>query len=297
LAATPQTLSAAEVAATAGGGPGGDPRLAAAENTLRELRLIYTEQHPAVVAARNALTEIRNQPAASRSANAANAAAGAAGAGSADTASRSAGSARIPNPVYEQIRLRLIDADAAIGSLERQFREEQTQAEKLEALARGAPQLQAEFMNLDRDYGILRRNYEDLLARRESVQIAGAARTGAERVRLEVVDPPTIPTAPVSPNRILLSSVVLVAGLGAGAALAFLLTQLDRGFYTLSDLRRLGLPVLGSISSADPPARFALTAVTFGSGLVLLLLAFSAVLVGGPNVVGRLAGFVGKLVA
>ena len=71
-------------------------------------------------------------------------------------------------------------------------------------MARGAPQLQAESLNLDRDYNVLRGNYENLLARRESIQIAGAARAGAERVRLDVIDPPTLPTEPVSPNRPLL---------------------------------------------------------------------------------------------
>ena len=54
LAATPATL-APEATGGGGGGPAGDPRLAEAERQLRELRLQFTEQHPAVVAARNAV--------------------------------------------------------------------------------------------------------------------------------------------------------------------------------------------------------------------------------------------------
>src|SRR5947209_1757158 len=80
-------------------------------------------------------------------------------------------------------------------------------------MARNAPEVQAQFANLDRDYNIIRRNYEELLARRESVNIAEAARTGSDRVTLEVVDPPTMPTVPTSPKRLLLAVGVLVGAL------------------------------------------------------------------------------------
>jgi polysaccharide chain length determinant protein (PEP-CTERM system associated) len=281
LDATPQTVSTAELAA-ATRGTGVDPRVLEAEAQLRELRMTFTEQHPAVITARNRLAEIRAE----------------AKARPAEPAESAAATApRVPNPLYEQLKLRLVDADAGISALERRLREEQTTADRLQAMARGAPQLQAESLNLDRDYNVLRGNYENLLARRESIQIAGAARAGAERVRLDVIDPPTLPTEPVSPNRPLLYSAVLLVGLGAGAALAVLLTLLDRGFYTLGDLRRLGLPVLGGISSADPPARVVLPAAAFGVGLTLLLMAFGTVLVGGARLMARLPELLTRMMA
>jgi polysaccharide chain length determinant protein (PEP-CTERM system associated) len=290
LDGTPQTLSVAELAATKGNGAAADPRITALEAQLNDLRLRLTEKHPDILSAVAMLAELKKQAAAKPATNLTN---------DVDAANggRNGSGPRIANPIYEQLKLRVIDADAAIGSLERQLREEQAQADKLQALARGAPQLQAEFENLDRDYNILRRNYEDLLSRRESLQIAGAARTGAERVRLEVVDPPTVPLAPISPNRVFLSTVVLLAGLAAGGALAALLILLDRGFYTLNDARRLGLPVLGSISAADPPARMTIAALAFGSGLALLLLAFGAVVVGGQSLIARVPGLVARMVA
>ena len=90
---------------------------------------------------------------------------------------------------------------------------------------------------------------------------------------------------------------MLLVGLGAGAALAVLLTLLDRGFYTLGDLRRLGLPVLGGISSADPPARVVLPAAAFGVGLTLLLMAFGTVLVGGARLMARLPELLTRMMA
>ncbi|RKK01806.1 GNVR domain-containing protein, partial [Teichococcus wenyumeiae] len=158
---------------------------------------------------------------------------------------------------------------------------------RLDAMARSEPEVQAQFMNLDRDYTVLRRNYEELLARRESIQIAGAARSSSDRVRLEVVDPPSLPIRPVSPNRPLLLTGVLVAGLGAGALVALLLVQLDQGFHTVNDLRRLGLPVLGGVSSAVSPRR-AGAVLGFGFGVVALFGLFGAVLAGLPGIIVRL---------
>jgi len=272
LADTPATLTGP----AAGGG--GDPRLAAAERNLRDLLLRFTDQHPDVIATRAVIAELRAQGA------------------------RSGGAARggttggAPNPLHEQLKLRVIDADAELGSFERQIRDVEAEVERLENLLRTAPQLQAEYVNLNRDYDVLRRNYEELLARRESLQIAGAARTDADRVRLEVVEPPTVPLTPTGPNRILFATGVLLAGLGAGGVLALLLVQLDRGFYTVHDLRKLGLPVLGAISSARPMRR-AGAAIVFASGLLLLIAAYGVVIAGGPALMAKVPDLVARLIA
>jgi polysaccharide chain length determinant protein (PEP-CTERM system associated) len=286
LEATPQTLAQAQAAA--GGGGGGNPQLAEAERQLRELRLRLTDQHPAVVQQRNIIAELR--------------ASGGGGGGTAAPRQQGNGTAApagrggLPNPVYEQIRLRLVDQDAAIASLERQVRDAEAATEELERLARAAPHVQAELQNLNRDYDIVRKNYEELLARRESLQLAGAARNESDRMRIEVVEPPIVPTIATGPNRQLFAIGVLAAGLGAGAVLVFLLIQLDRGFYTIHDLRALGLPVLGGISSAIPRRRQAAGAVVFAGGVAMLLLTFGAVLAGGPTLVARMPELVARFV-
>lgn len=284
LAATPATLSPAEVAAGLGGG-GGDPRIAEAERQLRELRLRFTEQHPDVIAARNAIAELRAAPRLSSEQS------------SRGVAAPRAPGSPVPNPLYEQIRVRLLDADSQIASLDRRIRQEREEIARFEELARTAPQVQAEFQNLDRDYNVMLRSYQELLERREALQLAGAARTGADRVRLEIVDPPILPTEPVGPNRKLFYTTVLAIGLGAGAVLAFLLAQLDRSFYTVHDLRKLGLPVIGSISSTQPERRRLIGAAAFGCGVLVLLAAYAAMSVGGDTLIARLPGLVARFTA
>lgn len=265
---------------TGGGTGGGGGPLAAMERQLRDLRLRYTDQHPDVVAARSAIAELRRSGG---------------GGGEERVAAPRAAAAR-PNPAHEGARQRLTDAEATTSSLERQVRDATEEVERLEALARSAPQLQAEFTNLDRDYTVLRRSYEELLGRRESLQIAGAARAGADQVRLEIVEPPTVPALPTAPNRMLLASGVLAAGLGAGAFLTMMLAMLDSGFSSIADLRALGLPVLGALSGPRMRPRIA-SAVVFAGGLSLLLLTFGVVLAGGPALVARVPALVSKVLA
>ena len=231
-----------------------------------------------MIAARNAITELR------------------AGGGSGQARAAASGPP-VPNPMYEQIRVRLFDAETQIAQAERRIRQEEAQIARMEALARTVPQLQAQFAALDRDYDVLRRAYEELLQRRESLQIAGAARTGADRVRLEIVDPPMVPTDPVGPNRPLFATGVLAAGLGAGALLAFLFAQLDRSFYTIHDLRKLGLPVIGSISSTVAQRGQLAAAAVFSVGLMVLIVAYGAVAVAGPALMARIPALIARVLA
>ena len=124
---------------------------------------------------------------------------------------------------------------------------------------------------------MLQKNYEELLARRESSNLTAAADTGADKVRLRIIDPPQVPTIPVAPNRLLLISLVLLAALGAGVALPVLLSQTDQSISDIGQLRELGLPVLGGISLLPTIARrsqFYLPGLTVGASIVLLFFVY-----------------------
>jgi polysaccharide chain length determinant protein (PEP-CTERM system associated) len=236
-----------------------------AEQRLIVLRQRYTEQHPEVAAARAALEAARatsgnNNPAAGKPHT---------------------------NPAREQLLGRFVDAESQIASLQRQLHDMEAESNRLEEMARNAPEVQAQFANLDRDYNVIRRNYEELLARREAVNIAEAARTGTDRVTLEVIDPPTEPTNPASPNRLLLAAGVLLAALAAGAALLFLQVQLDTSFYTLRELRRIGLPVLGAFSGPSRGRLRSADVVLLVLCLLPLPLGFVVAAIGPLNLLAR----------
>ena len=177
------------------------------------------------------------------------------------------------NPVYEQLKVRLVEADTAVASLQRQRAVEAELLERLDKMQREQPGLLAEYQNMDRDYGVLRKNYEELLGRLQSANLAQAADTQADKVKLQIVDPPETPRLPAAPNRLLLVSGVLLAGIGGGIAFTVLLGQLDRSFSTVDQLRNLGLPVLGGISILGQPpfVHRLLVAARFSAAVVALV--------------------------
>jgi hypothetical protein len=143
----------------------------------------------------------------------------------------------------------------------------------LDKIQQEQPGLIAEYENTDRDYNVLRSSYEQLLQRLQSANIAQAADTQADKVKLQVVDPPEVPRLPVAPNRMLLLTAVLLVGCAAGLGITVLFGQVDNSFSTADDLRSLGLPVLGGISVLGLASlRQRLTIVArFGVAVVLLV--------------------------
>ncbi len=244
------------------GGSAQKTRLQDAEEQLSLLVLKDTEQHPDVIAQRKLIEALKKAP---RDPSAAKDAAG--GRDTANTLKRS-----VPNPVYDQLKVRLIDADTMVISLQRQRDDAVRYRERLEKVQRDQPGLIAEYQNMDRDYSVLRKNYEELLGRLQSANIAQAADTQADKVKLQVIDPPEIPRLPVAPNRMLLVTGVLLGGLSTGVGMTVLFGQLDRSFSTVDGLRQLGLPVLGGISILGLiPFRQRLMSVLRFSGAIAVL--------------------------
>ena len=194
----------------------------------------FTDQHPDVITARQLVESLKAAPRRGQSAPLGD--------------STPSTSTALPNPVYEQVKLRLIEAEGGISSLQSRLDTARRDLSRMEELAHAAPQVQAEYEDLDRGYSVLRKNYEEFLARRESSNITAAADSGADKVRLRIVDPPQVPMLPVAPNRLAMLSLVLLGGFGAAGGLAILLSQTDRSISDTSRLRELGLPILGGIS-------------------------------------------------
>ena len=211
-----------------------DERLQEVQRNLDSLLLKYTENHPDVKAARQSIAQLQAE-----------------GARSSATAGKFASGttkAEITNPVYEQVKVRVVDAEAAVAAVQRRLEEARSEQERIEKVAKSAPGVLVQAQDLDRDYSVLKKNYQELVSRREATQIANAADTKTEKIQFRIVDPPQVPVLPAAPNRAMLVSVVLLFGIGAGLAVPLALTQIDRSFATIGQLRSLGMPIVGSVS-------------------------------------------------
>jgi polysaccharide chain length determinant protein (PEP-CTERM system associated) len=236
LAAVPPTLSVERGPQIVVNGRLGpiDERLQEVRRNLDNLLLKYTEDHPDVKAARKQIAQIEAE--------------GAKSSGGAGKSGGGTTKGEIANSVYEQIKVRLVDTEAALAAVQRRLDEAQSDEERIQKVAASAPGVLVQAQDLDRDYSILKRNYQELVARREATAIANAADTKTEKIQFRIVDPPQVPILPAAPNRPMLVSMVLLFGIGGGLAVPLALTQIDRSFATIGQLRNLGLPILGSVS-------------------------------------------------
>jgi len=155
------------------------------------------------------------------------------------------------NPVYQNLRLALSQADADLAAVRGQMQAQQALVNDLRNQMAAIPEVEAELARLNRDYDVNKRQYDTLVQRLESARISQSAEQTAENVKLRVLEPPVKPFKPSGPQRAGLNSLVLLAALGAGIGLALLLAQLNPTFSSRELLQQLaGVPVVGVITVA-----------------------------------------------
>ena len=216
-----------------------DGRIAELESQLDQLLLNYTEKHPDVVGIRQTLASLeeKRQEEVERLAIA-------------EQEDPFAGSGPAGESlVYQEMKIALGQAEADVAGLRIRVAEFRDRMESLERLVDTVPEVEAELQRLDRDYALNKKNFEELIKRRESARLSEEVDHKADHLKLKVIDPPRVPVTPIGPKRVQLFSAVLAAALGIGGVFAFLLTQVTPRFYSTDELREFAqLPVLGVVS-------------------------------------------------
>jgi polysaccharide chain length determinant protein (PEP-CTERM system associated) len=221
-------------------------QMAAEQANLDALLLKFTDKHPDVIAARAALAALKARRAVEinslRSGDAA--AAAATGASS--------------NPVFQSIQLALNKTDVEIADLRTQLEEHESKAGGLHKLVDTAPQVEAEYAQLSRDYDVNKAQYAALLSSYDKSKL-GQRADDAGSVRFQIVQPPTVSFKPVSPKRPMLLAAVLVAALAFGAAVAYALDQADPVLGSaISVAKQAGIKILAEVGPAFPTQSSAL---------------------------------------
>ena len=213
-----------------------DARIDAQKRNLDVLLQRFTEDHPDVVGARRLVKELE---AAKRK----------------DVqelrkiAMANPSSASGNNLVYQELNRLLASSEVQVASLRARVGEYEARLGRARELMKKAPQIEAELAQLNRNYDINKKHYNDLVARRESASLSGDLDSAAGVADFRLIDPPRASPNPVAPNRLLLLPLALLAALGAGLAVAFIASQLRAVFYDARSLRdAVGLPLLGVVT-------------------------------------------------
>lgn len=216
-----------------------DARLEAQKRNLDSLMQRYTDQHPDVISTRRLIGELQKQKAREvaelRKAALSQPAGTAPGGG--------------PSLAAQELARAVATSEIQVAALKARVSEFQSRVAAARASTRTSPQIEAEAAQLNRDYGVIKKNYETLVARRQSAVMSGDLDMAAGVVDFRLIDPPRVSPKPVSPNRMLLLLTALGAAVGAGLAVALAASQLRPVYDDVHQLRTsTGLPLLGVVS-------------------------------------------------
>lgn len=239
-------------------------RIAALETRLNELLLVYTEQHPDVIAVRRNLADLM-----------------AAQGGNKETVPMSR-EALSQSRSYHDLKVELGRAEADAASLEVRYEEFRRRVRSLQSLIDTIPEVEAELVKLSRDYEINKANYEALVARRESAKISQDAEMSTDQIQFKVVEPPHVPIIPAAPKRPLLITMVLIFGIGAGLFYAYAMATIKPTVNSVRHLRSVtGLPVLGAVTYIQSPGKRAGAMAKNGSfwlSCIVLLIGYAIIM-------------------
>lgn len=239
--------------------------LAQAETALTNLESRFTDSHPDVIAAKNLVDRLKAQES-----------------GGAGGTSPTKAYQGISNPVYVNLQSKVADAETNVALQRRRVEQAVADEQKAHADMAQSETVAREYSDLDRDYDVIHKNYLDLVARREAANLSRAVGEQESDAVFRVIDPPRQPQFPVSPNRLMLNTAVLLLGLFFGAGVALLL-HVNQDSFSVGDQlsEAFALPVLGTVSRVTAVSQQLelRRAISVTAGALAMLVACYAILI------------------
>jgi polysaccharide chain length determinant protein (PEP-CTERM system associated) len=203
------------------------------QEQLNSLLNQYTEQHPDVQALRATIEDLKANKTVIED----------------DAVAAGTGNSIEFNPVYQELKAEMGKVTVDVEALRIKLAEEEGRVERLTQSMDVIPEVEANLSKLNRDYEITREGYLELVKRRESARLSQEVGETAGVDAFRIIESPRVATLPSGPNRLLLLTLALLAGIGAGLGWSLLRHLLNPPFINLTEIKsKIGLPVLGSVS-------------------------------------------------
>lgn len=125
------------------------------------------------------------------------------------------------NPAYILLDTQLSTIESEMRSLGTMQGELQTKMRRYEDLLRQAPEVEKNYQALQREHSNVSVKYEDIKTKQREAAVSTSLEREQKGQRFTLIEPPSLPTAPVSPNRpaIIFLGFLLAAAAGLGFAL------------------------------------------------------------------------------
>lgn len=217
-----------------------DERISELETSLDSLLVRYTDKHPDIIEIQNRLSHLKKQRSneiekylqASTDEN--------------------ANYSLNQSPVTQGVLMQINQLENQVASFTVRAENYRKEVANLESKIHILPEIEAELVALNRGYNITKEQYEELLTRRETAQLAKQADDSNSKIKFNVIEPPRAPSKPTGPKRILFLVVVTILGLGAGTGLSLLVSQINPIVTSGAQVSRLtGIPIFGVVSASE----------------------------------------------
>ena len=219
---------------TPGSGGANSAQIRQLEEQLKQLQLQYTDKHPRISQIKENIAQLQAQAAEDANSN-----------------TRVINPLDV-NPVYQNMRIQLSTTEVELATLRAQQTEQQRRVNQLRNQVDTIPQVEARLNALNRDYGVVRAKYEQLVQQLEVANIGEKVDDSIDDVQFNVIDPPFSETRPVGPNRPVFLIFAFIFLAGAGVAVMLGMSLLRPVFFgPMSITEATGIPVLGSVSRVD----------------------------------------------
>ena len=159
------------------------------------------------------------------------------------------------NPVYVQTLGQLNAVNADLSMVQSQVAALQAKMSAVEARIAKTPEIERSYVALKREYDSAVAKLTDLRERENEADLAKNLETEQMGQRLSLIEPPPMPTTPVSPNRPAILLLGIIAGLAGSIGIAVLIDSMDGRIY--------GPRRLAAIVGASPLALVPRIATTY----------------------------------
>jgi polysaccharide biosynthesis transport protein len=116
------------------------------------------------------------------------------------------------------------------------------------------PGIEQQLADLNRGYEQSKANYDDLLKKKTQSAMATSMERMQQGERFTMLDPPSVPTRPDSPNRMKLCGTGILFGIAAGCVVIFLFEFFDDRLHGEKEIKALlTMPVMSEIPEVQTP--------------------------------------------
>jgi len=162
---------------------------------------------------------------------------------------------RSVDPRSSTIKANLLGIDGETARQEKLLAQTTAQISQVQSQLSRVPQAEVALGTLDREYQTKKTAYDELLSKKGKSDLNVAATSSAQGETIQVIDPASLPSRPIAPQRPMLIALGLALGLAVGLlfAAAFEVPRLLT-IQTVEDARHYtGLPVLISVPELLTP--------------------------------------------